>query len=153
MITAVRYMHNGKTYQTEYGQNQIRLPIYNITKDRFDFAPWGNPGGELAAFPDSPVAHIDQVKNNQWDALAPIPIRIQYQSLLITDRHGQTYWHDNPKDPIHWGIKGLMARHHNQRRIYILIRSTDLAETLPTDNTIMPCMLRSNYVHSKNRMP
>lgn len=153
MISAVKYIHNGKTYQAEYGQNQTRLPIYNIAKDRFDFVPWGNPGGQLAAFPDSPVAHIDQVKNNQWDALAPIPIRIQYQSLLITDRHGQTYWNDNPDDPVHYGIKGLMARHQNQRRIYILIRSTDLAETLPTDNTIMRCMLRSNYVHSKNRMP
>ena len=150
MIMALKYTFGGNTYVAQYGKDHYRVPIYNIACDRFDYVPWGNPGGQHPVFPDSPVAHIDQLRNNLWDALAPIPIRIQYQSLQITDRHGQPYWYDNPESIEYWGIKGVMARHQNQRRIYILIRSADLAETLPQDNTIIRCMLRSDYVHHKD---
>lgn len=132
MILAIKYQIDEKPFEATYGQTSACLAVQNLRTLQLTQFPWGTTSSD-PAFPAGPAIHLDHIRNNQYDSLSPAPVRIGCDALLVHRRDGNQEWVEVERKFREPAVRGVMMRHENQRRAYILIRSADIIEDIGRD--------------------
>ena len=88
---------------------------------------WGRRHEQAGRLPLGGWARLDSIYAGRWDRWFPAPVKIPVKSFMEKDLEGHSHWYDLTRGQ--W-IQGLVARHQQEQRIYVVTIEPELADAV-----------------------
>ena len=126
MCSSVYYSIRDQDIRVYFPSPKARLPVKVRSGDTITLA-WGRRHQQAGTLPLGGRAHLDSIYAGHWDRWFPVAVKIPVKSFMEKDLEGHGHWYDLTKGQ--W-IQGLVARHRQERRIYVVTIEPELAEAI-----------------------
>lgn len=109
--------HSGMEKRIEFPHPKAALPIQSV-EGQIKWLRWGNNLEEKeGGFFIGGWARQISLEQGKWDKLKPETVDLVADEFLSRDLERNPHWIDIP--PGH-AIKGIIATHHDERRVYVI---------------------------------
>ena len=118
MCGGIKYTNKqDKTWTVYFPSPKAALPV--LTKDGdVEWVKWGKRKEEDDKFfINGGWARLDSVKEGKWEYCYPKPVLIPVHAFMEKDHDKKSHWLEVPANQI---IQGLLARHDNETRVYVV---------------------------------
>ena len=88
---------------------------------------WGRRREQTGTLPLGGWARLDSIYAGRWDRWFPVAVKIPVKSFMEKDLEGHSHWFDLTRGQ--W-IQGLVARHQQERRVYVVTIEPELPEAV-----------------------
>ena len=126
MCGGVYYLINGQDIRVYFPNPKAQLPV-KVRSGGISALAWGRRHKQAGALPLGGWARLDSIYAGRWDRWFPIAVKIPVKSFMEKDLEGHSHWYDLTRGQ--W-IQGLVARHRQERRIYVVTIEPELAEAV-----------------------
>jgi hypothetical protein len=119
MSEAVIVHYQNKLQTVFFNQPKAILPV-KLKNGDCKWVTWGRREHENSEMPLGGWARLTRIKNNKdqrWNMYSPMPVQIPVEKFMEKDFEGKSCWYEVTKGKC---IQGLLARHENEFRIYIV---------------------------------
>ena len=126
MCGGVYYSINNQDTRVYFPNPQAQLPVKSRGGSISTLA-WGRRHQQAGTLPLGGWARLDSIYAGRWDRWFPIAVKIPVKSFMEKDLEGLSHWYDLTGGQ--W-IQGLVARHQQERRVYVVTIEPELAEAI-----------------------
>ena len=123
MCGGVYYTTGEQDTRVYFPNPKAQLPVKTRTDD-IRMLAWGRRHEQAGRLPLGGWARLDSIYAGRWDRWFPVPVKIPVKSFMEKDLEGHSHWYDLTRGQ--W-IQGLVARHQQERRIYVVTIEPELA--------------------------
>ena len=113
-------------FRFHFATATARLPL-RTRQGEIELLPWGRRRTQIGELPLGGWARLDAIEHGQWDRWFPRPVKIMVGRFMEKDFEGQSHWYELTAGQ--W-IQGLLARHRNERRVYIVTINPDMPDAM-----------------------
>jgi hypothetical protein len=124
MCGGVYFKHGDAVMRMFFPNPKAVLPIL-LQDGNIQLLAWGRRQKQQGRLPATGWARLDAIYSGRWDKFFPIPVKIPVLSFMEKDLEGQSHWYDLQKGQF---IQGLIARDHNERRVYVVTIEPELED-------------------------
>lgn len=126
MCVGVYYSVHDQDIRVYFPNPKAQLPVRIRNGSSITLA-WGRRHQQTGTLPLGGWAHLDSIYAGRWDRWFPVAVKIPVKSFIEKDLEGHGHWYDLTKGQ--W-IQGLVARHRQERRVYVVTIEPELAEAI-----------------------
>ena len=126
MCGGVYYSINGQDVRVYFPNPKAQLPV-KVRTGGPSLLAWGRRHQQAGTLPLGGWARLDSIYAGRWDRWFPVAVKISVKSFMEKDLEGHSHWYDLTRGQ--W-IQGLVARHRQERRIYVVTIEPELAEAI-----------------------
>jgi hypothetical protein len=126
MCGGVYYSLNDQDIRVYFPNPKAQLPVKSRGGGISTLA-WGRRQEQTGALPLGGWARLDSIYAGRWDRWFPVPVKIPVKSFMEKDLEGHSHWYDLTRGQ--W-IQGLVARHRQERRVYVVTIEPELADAI-----------------------
>ena len=126
MCGGVYYTTGEQDTRVYFPNPKAQLPVKTRTDD-IRMLAWGRRHEQAGRLPLGGWARLDSIYVGRWDRWFPVPVKIPVKSFMEKDLEGHSHWYDLTRGQ--W-IQGLVARHQQERRIYVVTIEPELADAV-----------------------
>lgn len=124
MCGGVYYLIDGEEVRSYFPNPKACLPVKK-KGGGVELLPWGRRQNQAGRLPLGGWARLDAIYEGRWDRWSPKPVKLQVSQFMEKDIEGHGHWFD--LTPGKW-IQGLVARSGNERRVYVVTITPELAD-------------------------
>ena len=126
MCGGVYYSINDQDVRVYFPNPKAQLPVKTRAGGTGTLA-WGRRREQAGILTLGGWARLDSIYAGRWDRWFPVAVKIPVKSFMEKDLEGHSHWYDLTRGQ--W-IQGLVARHRQERRIYVVTIEPELAEAV-----------------------
>ena len=126
MCGGVYYTKGEQDTRVYFPNPKAQLPVKTRRGDIQTLA-WGRRHEQAGKLPLGGWARLDSIYAGRWDRWFPVPVKIPVKSFMEKDLEGHSHWYDLTRGQ--W-IQGLVARHRQERRIYVVTIEPELEDAI-----------------------
>jgi hypothetical protein len=126
MCGGVYYSIHDQDIRMYFPNPKAQLPV-KIRSGGIITLAWGRRRQQAGTLPLGGWAHLDSIYAGRWDCWFPVAVKIPVKSFMEKDLEGHSHWYDLTKGQ--W-IQGLVARHRQERRVYVVTIEPELTEAI-----------------------
>ena len=126
MCSSVYYSIHDQDIQVYFPTPKAQLPVKTRSGGIITLA-WGRRHKQAGTLPLGGWARLDSIYAGHWDRWFPVAVKIPIKSFMEKDFEDHDHWYDLTR--AQW-IQGLVARHRQERRVYVVTIEPELAEAI-----------------------
>jgi hypothetical protein len=126
MCGGVYYSINDQDIRVYFPNPKAQLPV-KARNGGISTLVWGRRHQQAGALPLGGWARLDGIYAGHWDRWFPQPVKMPVKSFMEKDLEGHSHWYDLTRGQ--W-IQGLVARHRQERRVYVVTIEPELADAI-----------------------
>lgn len=126
MCGGVYYSINDQDIRVYFPNPKAQLPVKSRSGG-INTLVWGRRQQQAGTLPLGGWARLESIYAGRWDRWFPIAVKIPVKSFMEKDLEGHSHWYDLTRGQ--W-IQGLVARHRQERRLYVVTIEPELAEAI-----------------------
>ena len=126
MCGGVYYSIDDQDVRVYFPNPKAQLPV-RARSGNIRTLAWGRRHQQAGALPLGGWARLDGIYAGRWDRWFPVPVKIPVKSFMEKDLEGHSHWYDLTRGQ--W-IQGLVARHRQERRIYVVTIEPELEDAI-----------------------
>jgi len=126
MCGGVYYSINDQDIRVYFPNPKAQLPV-KARNGGISTLVWGRRHQQAGALPLGGWARLDGIYAGHWDRWFPQPVKMPVKSFMEKDLEGHSHWYDLARGQ--W-IQGLVARHRQERRVYVVTIEPELADAI-----------------------
>ncbi len=126
MCGGVYYSTSDQDIRVYFPNPAAQLPV-KTRSGHSTLLPWGRRHEQAGTLPLGGWARLDSIYAGRWDRWFPLAVKLPVKSFMEKDLEGHSHWYDLSKGQ--W-IQGLVARHQQERRVYVVTIEPELPEAV-----------------------
>lgn len=126
MCGGVEYTHNNQTTRVHFPNPKALLPV-RTRHGNIKLITWGRRKQQIGELPVGGWARLDSIEKGIWDRWFPKPVKIIVNQFMEKDIENNSHWFELTPGQC---IQGLLARNHNEMRIYIVTIAPEMPDAI-----------------------